>query len=79
MFPVEEFYLEHILSLTNYLGQPKGGSRKRTAAAAGAEQGLQQLTTQLAVTSVTAGSSAEAKAVALPPQSDDVVVENRYR
>jgi hypothetical protein len=72
MYPVEEFYLEHILSLTNYMGQPRGGSSKPPAG----QQGLHQLTTQLALTAI-AGTAAELKTVALPAESDDVVVENR--
>ena len=70
MYPVEEFYLEDILTLTNYATLKKRGKRQQPPAAA-AEVGLQQLTAQLAMGSTAAAATPAAEA-------DDVVVENRW-
>jgi hypothetical protein len=79
MYPVEEFYLEDVLTLTSYSPPAKRGKNSTSSkqpAISGAEQSsLQELTSQLTRT------PAQLPIPPPPPppldQADDVVVENR--
>ena len=76
MYPVEEFYLEQILTITNFMTDLKGGNSKtcqKFAAADNPQEGLHQLSVQLAQ----GGPNPAAAGAAAAPESDDVIVESR--